>query len=363
MCHGPLASHCTKCTGHRHVLGTACVCDLGYFDSPTSGPCSLYSQDCLVGTVVSADNTVQCSECRHGVNGPVNGRCEYKDYMYFETYSMPNPSDDDFNAKYYYVNSHCNSLIFDLMDFTLCGGCPDNTYPYVDHSTYYMRRLYPEWLCFLRLCLLLFLRLRQRSLLLPVHLLLQPLLRRMQAVHWRTLHSVCLVPGWILLATEQLRWSGRVSAVRRELQVVLRPWERTVFGGEGGVLHRCGWSRCGQEFAMRFSLQHLHRTCHKVYFMLEPTKIESFDTFIYHPDTFTCENTDTSALFPMCSEVVPRGDGNYDCRVVPKSCFTLISSLESVQDSTSINFCGYQTSRVRMEGIRMCVIAAYKIQP
>jgi hypothetical protein len=100
MCHGPLASHCTKCTGHRHVLGTACVCDLGYFDSPTSGPCSLYSQDCLVGTVVSADNTVQCSECRHGVNGPVNGRCEYKDYMYFETYSMPNPSDeDDFNAK------------------------------------------------------------------------------------------------------------------------------------------------------------------------------------------------------------------------------------------------------------------------
>jgi hypothetical protein len=127
MCHGPLASHCTKCTGHRHVLGTACVCDLGYFDSPTSGPCSLYSQDCLVGTVVSADNTVQCSECRHGVNGPVNGRCEYKDYMYFEPYNSPTEA-DDFNAKIYYLNFQCASMV-DINGMNSCAGCKGNTYP------------------------------------------------------------------------------------------------------------------------------------------------------------------------------------------------------------------------------------------
>lgn len=64
-CHGPLETHCSKCSGNREVIQGRCVCRLGYFDHAGS-KCSVYSQDCLEA-VISPDGAVTCSKCARQV--------------------------------------------------------------------------------------------------------------------------------------------------------------------------------------------------------------------------------------------------------------------------------------------------------
>lgn len=64
-CHGPLDSHCSKCSGNREVVQGRCVCRLGYFDH-AGLKCSVYAQDCLEA-VVSLDGSVSCSKCARQV--------------------------------------------------------------------------------------------------------------------------------------------------------------------------------------------------------------------------------------------------------------------------------------------------------
>jgi hypothetical protein len=340
MCHGPLASHCTKCTGHRHVLGTACVCDLGYFDSPTSGPCSLYSQDCLVGTVVSADNTVQCSECRHGVNGPVNGRCEYKDYMYFETYS--NPSDeDDFNAKVFYLSYMCSSLV-SSNGINSCGGCKANTYPSLGATSTTC------FDCTLKGCASCDSASSCSS-------------GCGNGLFFSQSTSSC---NLCFVACKQCTGGLFTQCVSCQDGFY---WRQNNFDGLGECLPcdgsckscyghgngQCSEAKDGYYIAVDGPNVGKTQLCDSsCYTCVERAtkctscfniKTMSLDTFIYHPDTFTCENTDTSALFPMCSEVVPRGDGNYDCRQCQSTNYYK-QFTGQCQDSTSFGYCDYTTT-------------------
>jgi hypothetical protein len=60
-CHGPLDSHCSRCSGNKTVLQGKCVCQLGYFDHGGK-ECSVFSQDCLQADI-SLDGTVSCTKC------------------------------------------------------------------------------------------------------------------------------------------------------------------------------------------------------------------------------------------------------------------------------------------------------------
>lgn len=63
-CHGIQPTQCNRCPDNQELWMGACRCKLGYFNSVSGAPCSVYSWDCQQGTV-NPDNSVTCTKCFH----------------------------------------------------------------------------------------------------------------------------------------------------------------------------------------------------------------------------------------------------------------------------------------------------------